>query len=193
MADPLKPQIMTRLPSGTKATGGRRVDFRPKDFDQLIGVKGTQHWWSRATMCPCSGNTQTDQVDPTCSLCRGKGWLSFLPDPALDGPDKDAYGYPIELNEAKTAVSIRVVVQRLRKDPQDFERFGRWILGTAEVSVQASNRIGWRDRLTSRDVTMPYTQLIKCDGGAEIIVTGLRSSKGLHIPIAFVNLMRSTR
>ena len=190
MAEPLKPQIMTRLPADTKSTGGRRVDFVPSAFDQLIGTKGTKHWWSRATICPCEGNTQTDQVDPICSLCNGKGWLSFLPDPELD-TELDAYGYPIELNEAKTAVSIRVLIQRIRKDPQDFETFGRWILGTGEATVQSANRIGWRDRLTSRDATLSYTQLIKCDGGTEIIVTGIRSTVGLHTPVAFVNMLRS--
>ena len=187
----IKPQIMTRLPAGTKATGGQRVDFRPKDFDQFIGVKGLKYWWSRSIMCPCKNNSQTDQADPTCALCKGKSWLPFLPDPALDGPDEDTYGYPIELNDAKTAVSIRVVITGISKDPADFERFGRWIIGTAKATTQSANRIGYRDRLRSRDNTLSMSQLIECDGGSEIIVTGMRSAKGLQTGAAAVNLLRS--
>lgn len=182
---------MTRLPQGKKATGGQRVDFRPKDFDQFIGVKGLRYWWSRSLLCPCKNNSQTDQADPTCSLCKGKAWLAFLPDPSLDGPEKDAYGYPIELNEAKTAASIRVVITGITKDPADFERFGRWIFGTAKATVQSANRIGYRDRLVARDNTLSMSQLITADGDSEIIITGMRSKKGLTTKVALVNMFRS--
>lgn len=191
MSDELRPQIMTRLPADTKATGGRRVDFRPKDFDQFIGVKGLKYWWSRSLLCPCQNNSQTDQADITCSLCNGHSWLSFLPDPTLDGQQEDAYGYPVELNDLKTAVSIRAVVTGITKDPADFERFGRWIMGTAKVTVQSANRIGYRDRLKARDNTLSMTQLITGDGDTEIIVTGMRSEKGLFTPVAVVNMLRS--
>jgi hypothetical protein len=189
MAD--KPQIMTGIPPLTKKTGGRRADWRPKDFDLFIATKGLRYYWSRAAQCPCSGNTQTNQVDPTCAVCNGRGWISFLPDAALDGPKTDTYGNTIELNEAKTAVSIRAWIGSITSDPNDFERYGRWIPGMGKCTAQSHNRLGYRDRLLSRDSTISMTQLIQCDGGAEIIVTGMRSNAGLHTPVAFVNLLRS--
>jgi hypothetical protein len=192
MSDAVKPQIMTGLPPGTKTSGGRRVDFRVNDFDHLVAVKGLRYFWSRSALCPCQGNAQTTQVDPTCTLCNGKKWLPFLPDPTLTDQGTDAYGNPIVLNDAETAVEIRALITGITKDPADFERFGRWIYGTAKATVQSQNRIGQRDRLKARDATLSWSQLIKCDGGSEIIVTGMRSAVGLHTPIAILNLLRST-
>ena len=186
----LKPQIMTGLPAGTKATGGGRVDFKVDRFDNFIAVKGLRYFWSRATLCPCKANDQTEQVDPSCALCGGYGWLSFLPDRSIDA-EADAHGNPVELNDAKTGVSIRAVISGITKDPQDYERFGRWIFGSAKCTVQSHNRIGHRDRLVSRDATLSFSQLVEADGGAEIGVTGIKGRHGLYTPIAHVNMMRS--
>lgn len=187
----LRPQILAGVPSGTKATGGRRVDFKIELFDQLIATKGTPHWWSRTAHCPCLGNAQTNQADPTCSLCKGTSWLNFLPDERLVDGDVDEAGNEIELNDALTAVSIPALITNVTKDPQIFERFGQWIFGVARASIQSPNRLGYRDKLTSRRSTLGYSQLITATGASEILVSGMRSAGGLWTNVASVNLLRS--
>jgi hypothetical protein len=183
--------VMTGVPAGTKATGGSRVDFKIEQFNNLIATKGTRHWWSRGALCPCKGNEQTDQVDPTCALCKGTGWYYFLPERELAGAEKDASGNTVELNDSQTGVSIHVLITNVTKDPQIFEKFGQWVFGVARATAQSPNRIGYRDRFKSRDSTIGYSQLIDASGTSEIIVTGMRSTSGLWTPLSQVNLLRS--
>jgi hypothetical protein len=187
----LRPSIMTGVPAGTKATGGSRVDFKIDRFNNLIATKGSRYWWSRGALCPCKGNEQTDQTDPTCTLCKGTGWYYFLPERELANEEKDPSGNPIELNDSKTGVSIQVLITNVTKDPQIFEKFGQWIFGVARATAQSPNRICYRDRFKSRDSTMGYSQLIDASGTSEIIVTGMRATSGLWTPVARVNLLRS--
>ena len=63
---------------------GKRVDFKPDDYVLLVETKGYRLAWSRAAFCPCKPiNLQTDQSDPTCTLCEGSGWLRFRPEEAV--------------------------------------------------------------------------------------------------------------
>jgi hypothetical protein len=66
----LTPKIITGLPSGVKERG-QRVDFRAEQFDLVIQTKGQRMWWSRAAVCPCRNNPQTDQPDVVCGLRKG--------------------------------------------------------------------------------------------------------------------------
>jgi hypothetical protein len=186
----LVPRITTGLPPGVKARP--RSDFIPEEFDQLIYTKGYRLWWSRAALCPCRNNEQTDQADPTCRLCYGDGVLYFLPDAAIRaGSTVDAWNNEVEVNDAGDAVLIQGYLQSLTKDPQIFERFGEWVFGTARLTVQPENRISFRDRLIMADSAMPWAQHIEYDGSAEITITGGDYKTGLRYPFISVNYFRS--
>jgi hypothetical protein len=170
-------EILTGLPPGTKATGGRRVDAKPDDFDLLIATKGPRFWWHRAVMCPCEANDQTDQPDPSCTLCKGTGYYYVTPGRYVDGA-VDVAGNPVEANESRTAISVQAWISGVTYDTQLFERFGQWIKGTALLTTSRHNRIGFYDKLEARDQEINFSQLIKASGNAEIKVTGNRSRAG---------------
>ena len=185
----LIPQIITGLP-GVKANP--RADFQPDMFDQLIGTKGYLMYWSRAGICPCQNNDQTEQADPNCTLCKGRGFFYYMPDLAVkDGATVDLYGNPVETNKAGDGVAIYVVKSALTSDVQVFEKFGEWIFGTTRATVQHQNRLGYRDRLVERDAVMIWNQVINCDGGPVIRVTGAFSKGGLRYPVVEVVYFRS--
>jgi len=187
---PLVPRISSGLPPGIKPRP--RSDFRPEEFDKGIYEKGYRLWWSRAAICPCQNNEQTEQADVNCPLCNGGQYLYFLPDPALQqGGTKDAFGNDVELNDAGDAVMIQAIMTSFTKDVQVFERFGEWVFGTSRATTQPENRLGYRDRLVAVDSLMPWAQVIEYDGSAEIVVTGGYSKRGLRYPFVEVNYFRS--
>jgi hypothetical protein len=160
-----------------------RSDFKPSEFDAAITTKGYRMYWSRAGICPCLNNDQTEQADPTCPLCKGRGYYYYLPDLEVkDGSRVDFYGNPVELNEVEDGVSIFVLKTALTADVQVFEKFGEWVFGATRASVQWQNRIGYRDRLVERDSFMIWNQVVECDGGPLIKVTGGISKAGLRYP-----------
>lgn len=186
----LIPEIITGITRGTKARP--RSDFKPTEFDQAITTKGYRMWWSRAGMCPCRNNLETDQPDPTCSLCGGDGYFYFLPDEAVRaGARKDAEGNVIEVNDAEDAVQIYVLMTSLTQDTQIFERHGDWVFGTAKATTQPGNHLGYRDRLVAVESEMVWSQVIDFAGGTTIPVKGNRSIAGLRYPMTKINHLRS--
>ena len=178
------------MPAGVKARP--RSDFKPDEFDQAITTKGYRMWWSRAGLCPCANNAQTEQPDVTCGLCRGEGYFYFLPDPAvLSGFRSDFAGNVVQVNSAGDAVLIRVLMTSFTLDPQIFEKFGEWAFGASRATVQYQNRLGYRDRLISVDSEMPWGQIIEYAGGSEIGITGGYAKDGLRYPMLSVNHFRS--
>lgn len=177
----MRPSIITGLPSGTKEAG-QRVDFRPDKFDLAIVTKGYRMWWSRAGICPCRNNVQTDQANVNCAICSGTGWFYFLPELGLDAFTEDEHGNALEISDDGDAVGISVLCTSATLDPQIYERFGEWAFGTIKMSTQQENRLGYRDRLVMRDSEMVWGQLIEFDGAATIPITGGRSNAGLRYP-----------
>lgn len=186
----LTPTIITGLPAGTKARP--RADFRPTDFDSAILTKGYRMYWSRAGICPCLNNDQTEQPDPTCALCQGDAYYYFLPDEALAaGATEDSAGNPVQLNTAGDGVLIYVLMTSLTQDVEVFEKFGEWVFGTARATTQPQNKLGYRDRLVSVDSEMTWAQVIEYDGSTIIPITGERRKSGLRYPFIKVHQLRS--
>jgi hypothetical protein len=189
-SDTLTPTIVTGLPAGIKARP--RADFIPTEFDQAITTKGYRMFWSRAGICPCTNNDQTEQPDPTCGLCKGDAYYYFLPDEAIAaGSSIDSEGNAVLLNAAGTAVQIYVLMTSLTQDVQVFEKFGEWVFGMARATTQPANKLGYRDRLTAIDSEMTWAQIIEYDGSAIIPVTGERNKAGLRYPFVCVHQLRS--
>lgn len=186
----LVPEIITGLPEATKPSP--RADFRPTEFDLAITTKGYKMYWSRAGLCPCVNNEQTEQPDPTCTLCKGDAYYYFLPDEAIAaGAAVDSQGNIVELNTAGDAVVIYALMTSMTQDVQVFEKFGEWVMGMSKVTVQPGNKLGYRDRLIAVDSQMTWAQIIEYDGSATIPVVGERSKKGLRYPFVCVNHLRS--
>lgn len=186
----LTPKIVTGLPPETKARP--RADIRAEELDQLILTKGYRVWWSRAGLCPCRNNDQTEQPNPICQLCHGEGHYYFSPDPAVAaGSAQDAYGNPVETNEEGDAVQIYAIMTSITKKIDLFERFGQWVSGATVATVQPGNRLGYYDRLVVRDSVMPWSQIIETDGGAVIEVKGRLGKTGLRYPLVAVHQLRS--
>lgn len=184
----LKPQIITGLPAGTKEAG-RRVDFRPDNFDLSITTKGYRCWWSRAAPCPCVNNVQTRQPDPSCVLCDGYGEMLFLPDPAAAWSSEDQHGNPIEVSDDRLSVGIQVLMTGISRNKEIFERFGSWTMGQAMCTTQAGNELGFRDRLVLRDATIHWSELVDADG-AQVIKVGRRLQRIRYRAVS-VTLLRS--
>ena len=186
-----KPEILNGPPDGEKPTGGQRVDYKVGKLDNFIYTKGQRAWWSRAALCPCQGNPKTDQPALNCSLCNGKGYWYFTPQLGATAQEVDLAGNPIEVNEAADAVGVVVMITSTTQDPQIYEHFGQWHFGTAKLTAQSPNRLGYRDKFSCRDAEMWAGQLITSDGGSEISVVGEQSDKGLWSPATRVTLLRS--
>lgn len=184
----LTPKIITGLPTGAKEKP--RIDFKPSEFDQAIVTKGYRMFWSRTGLCPCLVNDQTEQPDPTCSLCNGNAYYKFLPDPALTA-GVDAYGNAVTLNDDGDAVLIYVIMTSLTQDKEVFEKFGEYLFGMARATTQAQNKLGYRDRLVAYDSEMTWAQIIEYDGANVISITGERSKAGLRYPMVAVHILRS--
>ena len=186
----LTPEIMTGMPAGTKARP--RADFRPNEFDQAITTKGYKMWWSRAGICPCLNNDVTEQADPNCGLCEGRGKFYFLPDEALvAGATQDGEGNSVRLNPEGNAVQIYVLMTSLTQDIQIFEKFGEWVFGTARATTQAPNRLGYGDRLIAVESEMVWSQIIEYAGGTTIPIVGALKKTGLRYPFTGVHHFRS--
>lgn len=181
--EPQWPEI--GLPEGVKEAG-KRVDFKPKEFDLLIETKGTRLAWTRAAPCPCVPvNSQTEQPSPNCELCHGKGWFYFGPDdpvPATEIGDLTELQQKI-IDDSGAAV-LRGVLMGMKREHAPFERsLGRWVSGTAEVTVRSKNRIAYYDKLVAFDSVLAYGELTETDGSTVL---------PLRYPVVRANLIRSS-
>ena len=181
----MAPTPVTGLP-GPQLEKALRVDFDPSLFHEAIEIKGYRLVWQRATFCPCSANNdQTQQSDPNCELCKGKGWLYFRPTGYVI--PTDAIG---ELDEIQTllvnqpdAVVIRGILTNLANtfDPDD--KLGHWKFGDSQVTTRFENKLGYYDKLTHLDSTIVYAEKV------EVGSTGVNLKT--RYPIVEVNLVRS--
>jgi hypothetical protein len=95
------------------------------------------------------------------------------------------------VNDAGDAVLIMVLCTSASQDPQIFEKFGEWTFGAIKFTTQPQNKLGYRDRLVMADSRMAWAQLIDCDGGATINVTGGYDRAGLRYKCLEVTQLRS--
>jgi hypothetical protein len=166
--DPVNPGVVG-LPDGVKEAG-QRVDFKPDKFVLAVETKGYRLAWSRACRCPCIPvNQQTEQPDPTCSLCGGTGWFLFRPHDAvidekvtgnLDGVQQSLIG--------NYSVVIRGIMSGIMTQYQGYDILGARLEGTAAVSVRYENKLGYYDRLINLDATIAYVQILESDGSLNL-------------------------
>jgi hypothetical protein len=136
-----------------------RVDFERSDFDRLIREKGYRIMWQAAELCPCRLNSDTDQPDPSCPICDASGYVYTFPDPA----EKELEDYTREVPPFQSTPTERAtqgIMTSMTHDPQIFEKFGEWLLGTAALTTFSWNKVGFRDRFKVLDHTQVYRQVL---------------------------------
>lgn len=154
------------LPDETKEAG-KRVDFKPKEFDLAIENKGYRLAWSRACICPCKPvNDQTDQADLNCSICEGAGWLEFTPRGAVTNPKVigklDALQTKI-VADTSSAVIMGLLTSISAHDTP-FDQAMRRIEGMVNATVRPENKLGYHDRLVNLDAKIVYSQILIDEG-----------------------------
>ncbi len=171
-----------RLPEGLKETG-RRVDIRPDEFTLAIETKGYRVAWKRSAWCPCrSANTQSDQPDPTCSLCGGTGFIFFAPAAAVVNPDKLGALNDLQASLLVDAGGISAIMSSFSLTDIPYDKVRRHLEGSANISVRAENVLGYYDQIVNLDALTAYFELLEADG---------TSTTTFKYPTAGVNLLRS--
>lgn len=141
----------------------RRADFRPLEFDKNIEMHGYRLAWSRACVCPCRPlNYQTNQADPSCTLCQGAGYVYFNTrqeqDPAVLGSLSEVQQKLIQMGQSSL---IRGIMTSLGKSEQPFQTLGTMQSGQAMVTVRANNRLGHLDRLIAIDSYLIHSERLE--------------------------------
>lgn len=115
-----------------------RVDFYTEEFERLIHQRGARVVWEKSMFCSCL-DPHTGQSDFTCPACHGKGYVYFNP------------------------TAIRAVVSGLGGNKEQLP-IGLLDVGTAYLTTKASDRVGFRDRLTFTDFKTAYSQVLTYNG-----------------------------
>lgn len=162
-----------------------RTDFTTRIFDNAIEQKGARIVWSRGTVCPCEGlNAQTEQTDPDCELCDGRGWHFFGP---KDYTPPEKAGELDDLQRALIAKDGGAVIRGiligigLQQDP--VTQLGAWLFGSASLTVRPENKLGYYDRIVHLDSLISFSQILRTGNAAEPIKT--------RFLVRAVNLLRS--
>jgi hypothetical protein len=151
------------LPEGTKQTG--RVDFRADKFDIAIETKGYLLLWERAALCPCSPVViQTEQPDPNCSLCKGRGWLYFGANIAQDLSAYTLTDLQRKMIADTGGMLIRGIITSITSRQDQLGQVTNWVSGTANLTVRHQNKIGYYDKLTLLDSEIIYSEVLVTDG-----------------------------
>jgi len=113
-----------------------RSDFRDEEFERTIQQHGKRVVWRKSMICPCL-NPVTGQKKLDCSNCDGSGFI---------------YVDPLE---------IRALMLRFEKNTRIYEKFGMWVAGECQVTVEHHYRLGFRDSLECVDDMMNFNEIIK--------------------------------
>lgn len=124
--------------------------FQPKQFRKLIQGRGLLFRWSRAVLCTCRVNGETDQADPTCVRCAGDGWQYVNPQEAANPG----------INASRDFEKIYAVLSNLALDPNVQMPAGGWTFSDAQITVQHEIRVGYRDRWIAMDHLMAWTEVL---------------------------------
>lgn len=173
------------LPSGEKEAG-QRVDFKPSKFDMVIETKGYLLAWTRSVKCPCDPlTTKTEQPDPNCTLCSGKGWIQFGYEVGTT-PDWDKIGDIGDIEKKiitdNSAFVIRGIITSVQAEYNPFDKIGNWTGSSMLLTVRPENKVAYWDRIVVLDSEIAFSQILTADG------TTVLTAK---YPIIGVNYLRS--
>lgn len=119
----------------TLPLGKLRADFRPEEFERVLQQHGKYIIWRKACLCPCVREV-TGQADLNCTDCDGSGFVYVDP------------------------IRIRAHMASFDKTTRLYEKFGLWVSGEVQVTVEQAYRLCWRDSLQMEDDVMGFNELI---------------------------------
>lgn len=167
------------IPSGTKQHG-QRVDFREKQFDLIIETKGYLLAWTRASACPCK--SVTEQPDPNCTLCKGKGVFYFGSSVVQDLTGYTFTALQQNILSTTNAMVIRGSITNIVNKKENLDKISNWVDGSMRLTVRSENKLGYLDKIIGLDCSLPYSETILADGSSSLIT---------RYPIITINLLRS--
>lgn len=170
------------LPENTKSSG-KRVDFKPDDFALAIETKGYLLLWERAIECPCTPvTTQTEQPDPNCELCKGIGVIYFGASDAQILSEYTLNDLQQHLVDTTGGMVIRGLINTVTSKQNPYDVIGKWVEGSANLTVRHENRVGYYDKITSLDSRIVFKEVIVADG---------TNTLPTRYPVIGVNYMRT--
>lgn len=129
-------------------------------FAETFEGLGTEFRWSRAVVCPCRLDDMTEQPDPTCVLCGGKGiW----------------YRNPEAENEKEATrdyLTVKAIFSSATVNPDLYTPNGRWDHGDATLSLYAEARVTYRDRFVAMQQEIAWSELLVRDTSSDIVSVG---------------------
>lgn len=150
---PRRTLVLDDVQIAKKAGAAHQLDL----FKALVdGRQGYDLLWSRAVLCPCRSNAQTEQPDPSCVYCRGEGWLYVHPHPELFPEECDAIGRM----KREQGEHVRGLVQRMRVPRGEQKQAGSYLPGMGTLTVRPDVELGWRDRVIMVDAVMAFDQIL---------------------------------
>jgi len=135
--DPYAPNAagVSQRQGGDVNTRKTRAQFRQIEFQRAILQHGYYLIWTKAMICPCI-NPVTGQAAINCLDCDSSGFY---------------YSDPIE---------TRGIMSNMERNAKQFEKFGAWVEGTSNLTVEPQYRMGHRDRVEMRDSVMVHSELM---------------------------------
>lgn len=154
---------ITELPEGEKKLQGNPEMDHDKTY-KFIEINGVRLAWSRACFCPCDdSNSQTQQPDPNCVKCGGRGFFYFGPKDYVASSVPDVG----ELDDVQKAILsddgaavIRGLMTRSTNEQNPYDLLGNWVRGSMFLTVRPENRIGYYDRLVNLDARISYSETV---------------------------------
>lgn len=151
MGDPLRPNPNAPLAA-----------FNVQAFVDLVNNRGLTFRWSRALACLCRLRADGDQFDPNCSKCASDGYYYVNP------------AYKRQRHRAgRNYLDVRAVLSNIEEEPGFFNPLGAWQTGTAVLTAQVDDYIGYRDRFIGIEQVQASSQYLIRGAGSEVVV-------GLH-------------
>jgi len=136
--DPYAPNVngVSKRQGQDVNTRKTRAQFRQIEFQRAILQHGYYLRWSKAVICPCM-NAETHQTKVNCPTCDGSGF-TFL-----------------------DTMEVRGIMSNLERNARVFEKFGTWIEGTSQLTVEPQYRMGYGDRIEMLDAVMVHNELFQ--------------------------------
>jgi hypothetical protein len=113
-----------------------RADFKPEQFTRALQQHGKRVVWRKAMVCPCL-NPVTGQAKVDCPNCDNSGFIYV------------------------DRMEIRALMLSFDKTTRIYEKFGMWISGEVQVTVEQAYRMVYRDSIEMVDDLMGFNEVIK--------------------------------
>ena len=113
-----------------------QVDLHIQEFEKLIEAHGHCVTWEKATLCPCID--ADGKAHLKCAECSGQGWKYFDSLP----------------------ITVLLISLSATKAFSDVGIAGDWVLGKVKITSQAGSNLGFRDRITSLDSQITFSELL---------------------------------